>query len=447
MKITNFGVLWTAILIIAWIKGEKALLKCVIFSAIFQAGAILGIRNFSLDPLTYSGMFFITHYFVSGRRIIKLPPCTLGFLTFWIVIFVTAHFSSVIFRGIYYVETNVMMNSSRYNGDINYAMLGSLFIYIITLIIIFNSNPLTQDEIGKMINLMFFVVLILGVWQYLVFFRIIPESNLIADLIYSNRITQEQSLAYYAYNKGIRRIWETRFFSCFMEPSYCGTFLGIMFCYYISKDDLSISDRIRIILILMMMLLTFSNTAFFSVGVGGLVALRTSNRTTQVAKIVVRGLILLLVSITSISFLNLWDMLVTRILRKSFLNSGIARSRWNQSCFDTFKSTFGLGLGYGNIRGSSLFFSVLGSCGLLGLIFLVFAFYCLLKKSDIYINEYNFAKIKLYRLLIVVTLLSMIISIPDISFSILWMTIYIYVSFMKNNTVSKELYVEDLAQI
>lgn len=70
MRITNFGIIWTIVLFVAAIKGSRSLIKTIVFSSIFQAGAVIVVgTKASLSPLACSCIVYCLRYvFVNIKR-------------------------------------------------------------------------------------------------------------------------------------------------------------------------------------------------------------------------------------------------------------------------------------------------------------------------------------------------------------------------------------------
>lgn len=441
MNITLFGIIWTIILIIAWRRGEKTLLFCLLFSTLFQAGAIITIRKFALDPLAYSGIIYLIYYFtrtLSRRQTVKLSIQIVWMLILFVVLFLSALVSSLVFIGLDYTETNTFLRHKVYDGNIGIELFSILFIYIMAMIAVYNSAYLTSDDIHKIINKMVLFVVVVSVWQYLTVLKVIPTFDLLSNIIYSNKATQEANIAFFSYSRNLKSVFDTRLYASFMEPSYCGGFLGVAFCYYISKKSIKRGDRVRVGLILLMTILTYSATAYLTVAMGGIIAIVYSTYNGRVKRIVARGVLMIAVSSVAVSYFGLWSVIEKRVLRKSETISAFVRSSWNHTCIDVFKRTYGVGIGYGNIRGSSLVYTILGSGGVIGILVFFMLVVSLLKMdSNIEGLSCSYEDYRYQRLMATV-LVAMVAAIPDLTYTVFWLTVYISVSCSNRGVIEYE---------
>ena len=74
-----------------------------------------------------------------------------------------------------------------------------------------------------------------------------------------------------------------------------------------------------------------------------------------------------------------WDMLLHMTVEKSQSYSGLQRAFWAKKGIEAFKSSYGLGIGPGSFRSSSLFSAILGSTGVIGTLLFVTSIVLILK--------------------------------------------------------------------
>ncbi len=65
---------------------------------------------------------------------------------------------------------------------------------------------------------------------------------------------------------------------------------------------------------------------------------------------------------------NFLKVLADMTLRKAQSESGLQRSFWAAQGFEAFRASYGLGIGAGSFRSSSLFTAIMGSLGVVGLV-------------------------------------------------------------------------------
>ena len=372
MQVTVFGYIWFVVLLIASFRNTKAITKCVFFSAIMQAGSMASIGEASLTPLIFSCVVYIIRYVIlHGRRMKLRFPTYVKMLIFYIiVILITSLISSSAFKGMGYVESSNYFRQLHYNGHIAWWSMFFLLIYATTALIMYNSPRMESRDIHQLISGCVWFVAVIGVWQYLTLLHIFP-STIIDKIIYSNEVTDSMT---FVYQMASSRLGLLRFYSTFMEPSYSAGFLSMAFYYYISQKKSTLFDKITIFAILIMTILTFSATAYAAIALTGILAVLVSRKIKISVSIIGKGIILILIAVTFISILDMWDIFREQIINKMSSGSAHIRGNWNSNCIDVFKKTHGFGIGYGVTRGSSLAYTLPASIGIQGTIaYILFA--------------------------------------------------------------------------
>lgn len=447
MNITNFGFVWLLVIIIAFLKGRKVLLKVVMLSCLFQAGAIVIIGDSAISPLMVSCMAYIFRSIVDERGVIKTKDSKTFklYFIFWGELVISSVIASLFFVGKEYMKAVDWVEYATYDGHFSFYGFVVLLIYGVTALLIYGQQELKEDELYKLIQLMVLIVFLVAVWQYLSIMRIIPRNTFIADFIYSNKTTRD-NIAYFIDTDPNKRIYSSllgiRLYSLFMEPSYCGGFLGLTFVYFIGRKKITWKDKVIIILILLMTIMTFSATAYVVVTVGGGLAAFYSGKVTHFFNLLKRGSVLIVIGVASVSYLNLWNTIFRLIINKSQTHSAYIRDLWNKSSMQTCWDTYLVGLGYGNVRGSSLLYTLLGACGVFGT--LLFAFFIIslmvenayVVNSDKYENDENLLKVA-----VLVVVIGMGVSISLIDYSILWLAIFILYSRSSALSYAKDTYI------
>ena len=425
MQITTFGIFWLLILLIACVRGKNTLIKCVIFSALFQAGAVFIIAGKAIAPLTVSCIFFIGYSLIVGKVEMKIaiPQFFRAFVIFLFIILISSIVASVAFNGLVYMEPKDWISYAQYDGHIAFFGMFTLLVYGMTLLLIYNTKGIKWSEIDKIFDIMVIFVLAVGVWHYCTVLNYFPRNDFIRDFIYSNSTTKD-NIAYFVDTDSLLRIYSSifgiRFCGPFMEPSYCAGFLAMTFAYYVSKEEIKIKDVILMVFILVMAVMTYSATAYASVAFAGVFSAISSGRTKQLFKIVIRGLALIVVALIMINYFNLWDAIQRLIINKSNTHSAYIRGLWNVSAMGTMFDTFGSGMGYANVRGSSLLFTLPASCGVLGCIAFIWFSYCVYKTGKRLVRI-DFSQTK-FQIMFLTTMFSMSVAISVLDYSILWMS-------------------------
>ena len=425
MQITTFGMFWIFILIIACLKSQTVLIKVVVFSSMFQAGAVFIIAGKAISPLTVSCVVFIVDCLFRSkfRPKLSIPLFFKSYMIFWIVILCGALIASIAFVGLEYMVPKDWISYAQYDGHVALFGIFTLLILALTLLFAYNLKCVRLDEIEKMIDIMVMFVLVVGIWHFGTVMNYIPRSDFIRDFIYSNSTTTD-NIAYFVDTNSTLRIYSSifgiRFCGPFMEPSYCAGFLAMAFAFYVGKSELRIKDILLIAAVLIMAVLTYSATAYATVAFAGVTSAIFSGKTKQLFKIAGRGVALIAVALFIITKFELWDTVQRLIINKSDSHSSFIRGLWNTNAIGTFFDTYGLGMGYSNIRGSSLLCTIPASCGFLGTLCFVIFIVALVRGNG---KNKHRGRIQLrFQIMFLSTLFAMVVAISVMDYSIFWMS-------------------------
>lgn len=425
MQITIFGFFWLVVLFFAVQKGQLALIKVVIFSTLFQAGAVFIIAGKAMSPFMVSCTVFIIDYLARYKFKIEIhiPDFCKSYLLFWFVILCGAIIASVAFVGLEYMENKDWISYARYDGHIAFFGLLNLFVFGITLLFAYNLVGLYLEDVEKLIDLMVVFVLVVGIWHFGTVMNYIPRNDFIRDFIFSNSTTTD-NIAYFTDTNRALRIYQSifgiRFCGPFMEPSYCAGFLAMVFAFYVSKTKFQIKDILLITAIVIMTIITYSATAYVSIVFAGIVSVISSGKIKQLFAIVSRGFVLVLLVLIAVTKFELWDIIQRLIINKLESHSAYIRGLWNTNAIKTFFDTGGLGMGYSNVRGSSLICTIPASCGLIGTILMI-AFIIALLKDGKKVRGNEKLQVR-FQTMFLTTLFSMITAISMLDYSVFWMS-------------------------
>lgn len=439
MEITLFGVLWTVVLLCAGIMSQKALVKCVIISALFQAGAVIIIGDSLITPLTFSCLIYIIFGLYKHKLNIKIPKFLIAFFVMWLVILFSSILSSVLFQGtvIQRVDGFLAHLTETYQGHISLYGLTELLLYGITATLIFNDKPLNAKDFDKLIDFEFWFVLIIGLWQFITKLGVIPRISLIEKLVYSN--TASNSLVYYA-TSFPRSLLQNQFYSSFMEPSYLSGFLGAIFYYYISKfikEKHILKNGIKTILTFCMVVISFSTTAYAVVALACLICLIQFNKDKRIIRALGIGLLAIFTSIVIINSFGLWEKIIRSSIEKFNTNSAMIRNTWDEACIQAFKDTIGIGVGYGNLSGSGFAFTLLGSIGIIGSLSYLLFIISVLRKKSIVLNGHDDCMsidIAQYKIMLILCIAAQLVAVGRFNYSIFWMVLFILIAAYTSTT-------------
>lgn len=430
MGITNFGIIWLIVLLLASFSGIKSLTKVLFVSSIFQAGAVFIIGKSVIPPLTVSCIFYCVVSFLRHNRKFnfKFPNCMNTYFLMWAILVVTSLLASALFVGTVYLESLDWVEYAIYDGHVAFFGLFSILIYGITALMLYNDKPISNKELYHVIVFMIVFVFIVACWQYISVFNSIPKNNFIANLIYSNTVSESVGF-YNSLNNVYSNLFDIRLHSTFMEPSYCAGFLVCSFFYLFSKNKYSLLDITLISLLVGMIILTYSATAYATFAFACFLSFTISGRIKAFWGLAFKFGVFLALGMILITYMDLWNAIDRMILQKSDSHSAYIRNLWNMNCINIFQTTYGLGMGYASVRGSSLLFTLLGTFGTIG-IFLYLRFIFLLIKS-----KYSLTYCPLFsnetivlKCMIILVIVSQFIAIPNFDYSIFWMVLFIFFS-------------------
>lgn len=428
MSITLFGIIWMIVLLLAMMQSKLRLQECVVFSCLFQSGAVFLIGSTSLPPVAFSCLVYIGYYILHKRTSLKLwiSKHARILLLFIAVIFLSSLLASVLFVGMQYLASTNWIEYKHYDGNIPIFGMSLILIYIITLILFEQDSYFGELYLRRLMIIMTIFVFVVGVWQYLSIMKIVPQNELIKNILYSNT-NSLASTAYYVdtnINK-YQSIFSVRFYSSFMEPSYCSGFLIACFAYFLYLDDKKLIDNICTALLILMLLLTFSATAYAGLVIISFFVAISKKNIKRFFAIAGELIMLLLLFWIFVNIFNVWDSIERLVVNKLKSHSGITRAQWNMSSLKVFFDTYGIGLGFGNLRGSGLLQTLFGSFGVFG------SFFFLLGIGSILVSRIKarfgekWGYSRQLGLMIVGVLICQIIAIPTIDYPVFWLTMFI----------------------
>lgn len=390
---TLFGLVWICLIFFCYTrKSIKYMVSLTIFSMIIQSSSVLIIGEKTIGPQVITNIAFIILYTFKIRGKGEKKNFTI--------------YSVVML-------TIVAIVSSVHNKIIsdNILRILQLACYVTSFCFMYNMRELfDKDYVYRIIRYVTIFVLIMGGIQFLCTSGVIPRISLISNLFYNEHAFN----VYYWHNKYYRVT------STFMEPSYCACFLVGAFFYFTSLWYTEKKNTILIIAILIEIILTKSTTAYLALSICG-VFFSIYSQNKNMKKIFIP----LSVCMVGIFLLFGYDTIDSVILSKSGSGSANTRYYWNLRAMKAFYESPIIGVGYKNVRGSSIYNSLLGELGITGLI------------SYIAINisiiipifrkkETNDLKSNGIRFSILSIVIAQIIACPDVDLSPYWLFLFIY---------------------
>jgi len=288
-------------------------------------------------------------------------------------------------------------------------------LHVIVIIILKTiSNRFLFLKIFKLINSLILFVSIIGFWEF--FAKVSETYAFPSDFLYNN-----PSYAQY-WLQGIRLN------STFTEPSYAGAFLGASVAYLLySRINVKLLVIAAIALILNLSgtgLVSFSLFCFFSL------LIEKQNR----GKYIFIIMMFILIITVFISLIGYKDLMYDMLIYKADSQSGTERSSIILFTINLLEETYFLGLGLGSHRCFSFLTGMMANIGIVGL--LLFFWYIFIILRPICKSRNRYAKgllafdISLF--------FALCIAIPDFTFPVLWMSIFLTTIISSKLTSSSE---------
>ena len=228
----------------------------------------------------------------------------------------------------------------------------------------------------------------------------------------------------------------------FQEPSMVSPFLVGIFIYKLSQLRKRLRSYLNVIMIFSLLFLTASTTAYISFIIMLAIYLllnlpviyqnksfyiRKQNAKTFIIALFLTISTLLILGIL-FGFEIIFFYISEFIFKKTETSSFFSRTQADIHSLQLFLDTFFIGVGMGSHRGSSLIFNLLATVGIMGTtLFLIFIYYFLKYSYRVLKNTEFFP----YFYLLPSVLVSMNISIPDLTFPTFWQFLYITVLAIK----------------
>lgn len=408
MSITIFGIIWLGLIFLAFvIPNLKFIITLTFLSMVLQCSNVIILGDSLIGPATITCFVFIVKSYFYKQKIICNNDVKIKYLF--------CLFSLLILSAIISLVANRLISST-------YIMrLVQLILYVFTSYRMYCiSNFLGKKYISTCFKKITIFVLIMGIIQFMTTSGVLPRFTIINELFFND---QSENVYYYQDNY-------YRLCSIFMEPSYCASFLVGAYSFFLITSSKNNSNYFLIGCIAIEMILTFSSTAYIAIVVVSLAIIILRANKTSSKIVFFAGLI------SGTLFLVLGQNILKSVIFDK-LSSGSANSRyyWNKNALTAFNSSKVYGIGYKNVRASSIVYSLLGQVGLIG--FSIYLLICLFfvsvifknKKSNYYYLGFSFS--------IISVIVCQFIACPDLDLCTLWLFVYLFGLSVQNDCFLK----------
>lgn len=407
---TVFGIIWFVVAFLCFLKKDiKYILFITLLFMTFQCSNVIYIGTFGIGPGVITSILFSIKVLFHERlrfHLIKKDRAVISLSLFLL---------------------SIVIISSLLNGifNRNFMVVMQLAAYILCFICInLIKTQLNRDELYKMIRWIIKFVSIFGIIQYLTTTEIIPLRKPLELLFYNDLSTDVV----------FHKLHYSRIMSTFMEPSYFAGFIVGSFYYLLNYDSKWRENVWILFLILIEIIMTRSSTAygaFFIVGIFFFLFAKNINIKWKSV-----GLLIALIGFIVV-YTGFYDILDTVVFSKDTTGSFSTRTRWNIESLKVFKSSKIYGIGYKNIRGSSIIYSLLAQLGIIGLfVYLLFNFiicaplFNKLRRTaiiDFHSNGLRFG--------VLAVVICQMIACPDLDLCTYWFWLYCTATMLPSNKI------------
>lgn len=291
---------------------------------------------------------------------------------------------------------------------------------------------MSDEEIYHLVKKVIVFVVTVGLLQWVVT-MVLPFLRPLLKIIFFNENSTNIYFNYTDVNHN------KRIYAMFMEPSYLACFLVGGFYYLLSFREKWKKNIGLMILILFEIIFTTSSTAYGAFAIVGLLFILQSKQIPRVWRVMIFCLGIISILILYFGFYGLLDAV---LFSKASTGSGITRARWNREAYLAYQSSPIFGVGYKNVRGSSIYYSLLGELGIIGVItyisFLLVSVYKVVFKNKIVITSNTGYFGAIYA--VIAAAICQFIACPDLDMCSLWLMLYIlaiyegkYMQHLKEN--------------
>ncbi|EMH4917612.1 hypothetical protein RGP44_000631 [Serratia marcescens] len=410
MNILSF--VWLALAFATFFLHHRTIFALLIIASIFQSSAIINTGSNSLPIFYFIELVLITRFAFTSKN--STPVFNLKHRAFLqsLVIIILFWFFTYAFTHLF---EGIRVYSPAYSFENNYAKKGISLVWgnnnikqlilitlnLITLYVIYvKRREITPEYALKTI---IFTTLVFSAYC-LIWLLARPLANAIQILMYNSM-------------HNANAIFESRLSGTFGEPSFAGIFIGATIVPLLVAKGL----RLKLVALLMMLLLVKngSTSGYFTLLTSLCGTFIFSPRFSLIQKALFS---LSLVIASKLTFIFFLDKITDYADKKAQTISHLVRSASNYNALEIMYNTFGLGVGIGSARISSLPLSLLANFGILGTILLVGFIVSKLIRSQYNVagNEAN----SMLKFMLFSAFLGSCAANPDYSYGFIWVLIF-----------------------
>ncbi|TWH79376.1 O-antigen ligase family protein [Sedimentibacter saalensis] len=404
MQITIFGIIWTIILVCSSISNStRTLLFFTLLSMIFQCNNILSIGGIGIGVQIFTVSFTVVRFLLLRAKKLKYRAVSIV--------------TGILFMLLFAIVISLIYNASFESINIiGFLMIAVYFVFAV--IITKKKINIDYKWLEHAENIIIVFVLVIGAFQVFSKLGFSLFDGFLRTFIYNDI---DNSNVIFNYKSS------TAFYSTFMEPSYCGAFLVAAFSSVITRRDINIKNIVLSGCLIIAILLTRSSTAFGGLAIM-LCMLWFVRSKKKIYKLFIPIFIITLIWMFTFNIEILNQVIFKKIGSKGSFS---VRSNWNQLALRAFYQSPLTGIGFKNVRASSIYISLLGEIGILGIV----PYSIMIIHSVIEFIEKKTAELVKSKYLFVFSIIvCQIIACPDLNFSPFWLGIYLLLLSMRCET-------------
>lgn len=337
---TLFTLIWSACMLYGFTTMNAMVVMTLLFMT-FQCANVVSFGGITVGPQILTSMCLIVRFLIFSRfRVYKTKYNKL--INVLLVVLVIEIIVSALYN-------NVISN--------NYLYILQLTTYVFCFVILrYSSMEFDEDLLYKILRGIIIFVAVVGILQWLATMNILPIKRILKVLFYND----DSMNIYFNENDYYHN---SRVYSTFMEPSYLAGFSVGAFYYLLSLREKWKSNTLLFIILLIEIFLSTSSTAYAALVLVGVIFIVNARQISLTKKCT---LIFCAVIVFSVLYFQCYELLEKVLFNKWNSNSGVARRIMDNDALNAFYSSELLGVGYKCVRGSSVFYSMLGEIGIIG---------------------------------------------------------------------------------
>ena len=411
---TVFTIIWICVVFWAFTKSNiKYMFSVTLLFMTFQCANVISLGSFGVGPQLMTSAVFVAKSLIHNKA-------KLYFHRYYYPVIVA------LFLLIMSVIISLTQNDALADNILQFLQF---LIYTLCFVaMLLSGKSIEKEVLYQILRKLTIFLLIVGILQLLTTMGLLPIRPILKQLIYN-----DNSSTVFFNRSNYRRIMST-----FMEPSYFAGLLVGAFYYFLSLKDKWKENCILMAFILFEMILTMSSTAYGAFVIVGVIFILFQDKVGIKFKI---AIVCLAIVGFAIMYFGFYDVLDTVIFSKADTGSFRARTRYNDEAISAYLDSVWFGVGYKNVRGSSIIYSLLGETGRIGLIAYILFNLVLISPILKIVPNKKYSKEHIGTVFAVLSVIvCQIIACPDLDLCTYWFWLYVLAVSQKESQMQSISY-------